>query len=36
MGSTVVLVARRGGPRPLPTLALGRPVRMGEPIGRTE
>jgi phosphatidylserine decarboxylase len=33
LGSTVVLVAPRTGPKPLATLALARPVRMGEPIG---
>ncbi|MBI5434213.1 MAG: phosphatidylserine decarboxylase [Planctomycetes bacterium] len=36
MGSTVVLVAPRGGPKPLASLALARAVRMGEPIGRVE
>ncbi|MCE9594650.1 MAG: archaetidylserine decarboxylase [Planctomycetes bacterium] len=36
MGSTVVLVAPRGGPKPLASLALGRAVRMGEPIGRVD
>lgn len=36
MGSTVVLVAPRGGPRPLETLELARPVRMGEAIGRNQ
>jgi phosphatidylserine decarboxylase len=32
LGSTVVVVAPPGGPRPRP-LAPGRPVRLGEPIG---
>lgn len=34
MGSTVVLVAPRGGPVPLEGLEPGRPLRLGEPIGR--
>jgi phosphatidylserine decarboxylase len=34
MGSTVVLVAPRGGPRPVEGLALGQRIRMGDVIGR--
>ena len=34
MGSTVVLVAPPGGPRPVEGLAVGDAVRMGTPIGR--
>jgi len=33
MGSTVVLVAPRGGPRPVEGLALGQRIRMGDVIG---
>ncbi|MCK6447045.1 MAG: archaetidylserine decarboxylase [Planctomycetes bacterium] len=36
MGSTVVLVAPRGGPKPLETLELAKSVRMGDPIGRVD
>ena len=34
MGSTVILIVPRGGPRPIEGLAPGRALRMGEVIGR--
>jgi len=34
LGSTVVLLAPRGGPRGTPLVAPGRTLRLGEPIGR--
>ena len=34
MGSTVVLIAPPGGPRPVEGLGLGDAIRMGSPIGR--
>lgn len=36
MGSTVILVAPKGGPRPDGRLEPGTPLRMGTPIGRFE
>ncbi len=36
MGSTVVLVAPRGGARPLDSLRVGATLRMGDPIGRRD
>ncbi len=36
MGSTVVLLCPRGGYAPLPNLALGASLKMGEPIGRRD
>lgn len=36
MGSTIVLLAPPGGPRPLASLAPGDPVRMGQAIGERE